>query len=208
MGLFSRKKRGAEPEVKVELRFPPDHDELMRDMKERERLADEGRQIRKERIAAAGVDVSMFTPEKVKRDALGFLDEFAPSYRRLNVDTKDARISGDFQNLTKTGKLPKNVYQGSIDVPDPRYPASTDNVIVHLKYLADGAVNMADLHLWHDGVRHGMSIRTVEGEYRITSITTTDMRRDLETTLYLDNKPQGNEEALSVFAEAMEELLR
>lgn len=218
MGLFfNRKKKAQQIEVaKEELVQALAHEmltqtigpeptqERLAELEERERLAEEGRKIRKERIAEQGVDVDMFTTDKVAADALVFLDSFAPAYRKLSLQVENANVNGDFQNLTKTGKLPKNVFYGTFDL----YEFGTDDsIIVHIKYLASGAVNMVDLHLWHNHVRHGMSIRTVDGDYRITCITSTDLRRDVETTLYLENKPADNAAALAVFADAMDGVL-
>lgn len=181
--------------------------EELKEEEERKRLSEEGRQIRKEKIAENGVDVNIFTNNKILNDAISFLDKFAPSYKYLSVNMFNSNINGDFKNLTKTGKLPKNVFEASI-IADSFYtdfesPDKDDSVIVHLKYLADGTVNMVDLHLWHKKKRHGMSIRTIDNEYRITSITTTDILRDIQETLYLEKKPQETETSIELFDSVM-----
>lgn len=176
------------------------------EQKERERLAEEGRKIRRARIAEQDVAVDLFTDAKTEVDAIEFLDRFSPQWRVLRIGNGEKRINGDFQNLTKTGKLPKNVYVAhfGIDELPSTSNAPIDMVIVHLKYLKDGSVNMFDAHLWRNYVRHGYSVRMVEGEYRITSITSTDMNRELETTLYLDAAPSDAETAIALLDSALE----
>lgn len=179
--------------------------ERMAEMEERDRLAEEGRVIRRERIAEQGVDVESFTDAKIEADAIWVLDTFSPRWRALRLARCQKQISGDFQNLTKTGKLPKNVFEGHFYLDEsPANPATpADSAILHIKYLKDGVMNMADVHLWRNQVRHGYSVRIVDGEYRITSITSTDLRRNLEDTLFLNQSPESNDEAVALLDGAL-----
>lgn len=224
MGLFfNRTKRVSEggypppnPNDRVDLPAPEREHAIMETAVEEptlvdyQSLADEGNAIRRQRLAEIGVDVGMFTKKKVLNDAIAVLDEYAPSYTLLKTNLSRAHVAGEFSNLTKTGKAPKNVYVGHVTAESTLMRGNSfesDSVIIEIKYLKDGSINMADLHLWHAHVRHGMSIRTVDGDRRVTCITKTDMHRNLEDTLYLNNKPGPGSEAVEIFDNAMRALV-
>lgn len=160
-------------------------------IEERERKIQEGKQLRKERMKQCGVDVSQFTEEKASADLLSITKTLIPSFPLFQLEQPRCEI--DFSDLTKTGKAPKNVCVAHLDTA-----AANTFWIAHLKYLASGEVNMIDLHLWKEHIRHGISIRTVNGEYRITAIIKQDSERDISDTLYLNNKPENNTEQLSI----------
>lgn len=168
--------------------------------RERERLAEEGKVERKRRMADQGVDVSLFTDDMVRKDALTILNSFSPSWGVLRVSVDDAEYSGDFQNLTKTGKVPKNVFNGRYGIDGaPSVPNGVhDMVSVSLRYLQDGSVNMADVHLWHNALNLTYTVRIIDGEYRVTSITTTDLATGINDTRYLDNAPTERQTAMMV----------
>lgn len=168
--------------------------------RERERLAEEGKAERRRRMADHGVDVSLFTDDMVRKDALTILNSFSPSWGVLRVSVDDAEYSGGFQNLTKTGKVPKNVFDGRYGIDGaPSAPNGVhDMVSVSLRYLQDGSVNMADVHLWHNALNLTYTVRIIDGEYRVTSITTTDLATGVNDTRYLDNAPTERQTAMMI----------
>lgn len=168
--------------------------------RERQHLADEGREERKRRMAELGLDVAIFTDDMVREDVLSILDNFSPAWDVLRVSVDDAEIVGDFQNLTKTGKMPKNVFDGQYSIDGaPTVPnGPRDMVMVTVRYLKDASVNMADAHLWTNNICIGYSVRLVDGEYRITSITRNDLNTGVQDTLYLDNAPKERETAMAI----------
>lgn len=161
--------------------------------------AEEGNQLRKGRMEQCGIDVSLFTEDKAKADLSNIINTLIPSF--LLFQSGQPRFKVDFSDLTKTGKAPKNVCTVHLDT-------YSENVfwIAHIKYLASGIVNMIDLHLWKDHIRHGVSIRTVNNEYRITAIIRQDSERDISDTLYLNNKPENNNEQISILDESIPKL--
>lgn len=165
---------------------PPTPEEVA-EMEKRKRLAEEGARTRKERILALGVDPRMFSKAKVKACAIGFLDEFAPLYKRLSVDFEKARVDGDYPNLTRTGKLPKNVHTASF-CAEAGAPINRpqDSVIMSISYLRDGIPNLVDMHLWHNHIRHGVFIRPSENGYQITCVERVDNRTAVRDTLFLN----------------------
>ncbi|WP_305296594.1 hypothetical protein [Parvibacter caecicola] len=175
------------------------------DYEEERRLKEEGFEIRRARIREMGVDVEALDAERVTVDALGILNEFSPEWRKLNLDLDYVQVKTDFPNLTKTGKLPKNVFSATLCADDRKvgYGHLSDMAIVSLKYLSDSTVNMADVHLWRNGIRVGYSVRRVQGEFRITSITSTDMRREVDTTIYNDAAPQDKATGMSMLSAAV-----
>lgn len=197
MGLFNRKKKKQREFTDEELDYlannivnmtfgAPMSPEEKAGLERREKLAEEGRRERERRIASLGVDVELFTKAKIEEDAIRFLDLCSPHWRLFKLKEKSA--SCDFQNLTKTGKLPKNVCVAQFNfsgLPEGRH-TSIDSVIVNLKYLQDGSVNMADIHLWHSGEGISYTVRRNEESYRITSIVRIDIDRDLRTTVYVE----------------------
>lgn len=168
-------------------------------IEERERKIQEGKQLRKERMKQCGVDVSQFTEEKASADLLSITKTLIPSFPLFQLEQPRCEI--DFSDLTKTGKAPKNVCVAHLDTA-----AANTFWIAHLKYLASGAVNMVDLHLWKDHIRHGISIRTVNSEYRITAIIKQDSERDISDTLFLDNKPTSTEDQISILDSSINQL--
>ncbi len=168
--------------------------------RESQRLAEEGRVERKRRMAELGLDVSLFTDDMVREDVLSILDNFSPAWDVLRVSVDDAEIVGDFQNLTKTGKLPKNVFDGHYSIDGaPIVPnGPRDMVIANIRYLKDASVNMADVHLWTNNVNFAYAVRLVDGEYRITSITRNELNTGVQDTLYLDNAPKERDTAMAI----------
>lgn len=161
--------------------------------------AEEGKQLRKERMEQCGIDVSLFTEDKAKTDLSNIINTLIPSFSLFQ--SGQPRFEVDFSDLTKTGKAPKNVCTVHLDT-------YSENVfwIAHIKYLASGIVNMIDMHLWKGHIRHGVSIRTVNNEYRITAIIRQDTERDISDTLFLDNKPTSTEDQISILDSSINQL--
>lgn len=168
-------------------------------IKEREQKIKEGKQLRKERMEKCGIEVSLFTEDKAKTDLSNIINTLIPSFSLFQ--SGQPRFEVDFSDLTKTGKAPKNVCTVHLDT-------YSENVfwIAHIKYLASGIVNMIDLHLWKGHIRHGVSIRTVNNEYRITAIIRQDTERDISDTLFLDNKPTSTEDQISILDSSINQL--
>lgn len=166
--------------VESTLGTSPTEEEIAR-MKEQERQVEEGRRLRKEAILAHGVDESLFTENSAFQDALYLLNEFAPQYDLIDIDVTNGKVNIDYQNLTKTRKLPKNVVIEHIDSYGKN---QDDNVILHIKKLKDGAINMADIHLWHNHLRHSVYVRTKDNKLQITCVIFSDARKNYEETLF------------------------
>ncbi len=165
--------------VESTLGTSPTEEEIAR-MKEQERQVEEGRRLRKEAILAHGVDESLFTENGAFQDALYLLNEFAPQYDLIDIDVTNGKVNIDYQNLTKTRKLPKNVV---IEHVDSYGKNQDDNAILHIKKLKDGAINMADIHLWHNHLRHSVYVRTKDNKLQITCVVFSDARKNYEETL-------------------------
>lgn len=174
-------------------------------IKERQRLVEEGRAIRRQRIAEAGVDVEMFTEDKIRGDSLSFLNAFMPSWRLLNLDESNGQDGKDFPNLTKTGNLPKNVCDAGFSITEE--PQKTrepnDHLSVRIKYLKDGSVNMADIFIGCQSLGYTCMIRRVEEEFRITSIVRKDFTRWVDDTIYHDLHPQDQSTGIEILETEM-----
>ncbi|NBJ67764.1 hypothetical protein [Adlercreutzia caecimuris] len=176
--------------------------ELVAEKKKHQEALDEGNALKRKDLEDAGLDLSEFSSEKSLLDAKNFLDMFTPDYQKLDAALDDSKIHLKFSNLTKAGKLPKNVVEASINCSSS---SSDDSIICYIKYLKTGYPNMAEVHLWHNHVRISASIRTVEGDFRITYIVMSDMRKDYEKTLHHDNCPPASNNAIEIFSQAVKD---
>lgn len=190
---------GARSELRVIVTVEEGRDVASSEQKQA--LRDEGADFRGDALKRLGVDLEQFTEKRAISDLNGFLDGFAPGWHLLSLDLSRACVRLDPKNLTQAGNVPKNVLEAHLDVSS--FPASEDAVYAHIKYLADGKVNMADIHVWHKRVRHSIYIRTVEGAFQITSVETHDLERDYRKLLFAEKKPVGSEEAKRIFADAL-----
>lgn len=78
---------------------------------------------------------------------------FAPNKKPTEIETR-------WMNLTKTGKVPKKVAEGSVvfDWDDG------DSVIAHVWYLASLEPYAADVYVWRGHKCHEFYVRTKNGE--------------------------------------------
>ncbi len=194
MGFFRRGKRDSSHKertvtftVEVET-----HDEQSEGHPECDRIEiqqrqAEGRLMRARALSDAGVDLEQFSESDVIDHSIEFLDEFIPLWRKLSITPNNYQSSLDPLNLTKSGKIPKNVVEGRFSADG--YPIR-DSAICQIKYMADGTVNMADLIVWHDGKQVKVSVRTVGDEHRITSVEFYDLGRDFRKLIYSDRNPK------------------
>ncbi len=162
----------------------PMSDEERAEIERRDRLATEGAQARRERMREMGVDVGSFTERKVIADARAILRDFFPETSTMDVDLRTARVTVDFQNLTKTGRLPKNVARAQLICDSKPGAKPEESLVVNMKYLRDGSLNMADVNAWRNKIGISVSVRIVDGSHRITYVTRTDILRDLYDPLY------------------------
>lgn len=170
----------------------PMSDEERTEIERRDRLAAEGAQARRERMREMGVDVGSFTERKVVADARAILSDFFPETSTMAVDLRTARVTIDFQNLTKTGRLPKNVARVQLVCDSKPGTKPEESLVVNMKYLRDGSINMADVYAWRNKIGISISVRTVDGRYCITYVTRTDILRDLYDPLYAIESGKGN----------------
>lgn len=162
------------------------------EMEEQKRLTREGERIRKEKMAAMGIAVDELTQIKVLTDTASILDSFVPGYRRLHMDFHKGDVFIDFCNLTRTGKIPKNVANAqymcnTLPEENPR-----ESLIVNLKYMADMSINMADVYVWRSDIGMGVYVRKVNGIHRITCVTRKNMSTNVEDALYSEASGAGD----------------
>lgn len=188
-----------EIELVISMSEPSDSDwEAKRE--EQIRLQNEGKAMRRIAIMGQGVNIDQFTDAKTLDDALVALDTFVPKWSDLNVSSDLAIISGDFQNLTKTGKVPKNVYIGRVFMEEQAYYVDAiDSVSVEIKYMADGSINMANVGLNHNAKHLSFALRNKDGSWEITSIDTYDIRRDFRQRIYNGDSRDAQELLISAW---------
>lgn len=171
--------------------------------RERERAMAEGKVLRARALYDAGVDLEQFSEGRVVDDIMNAIEFFAPQAINLAIDFSDARVSLDVQNLTKAGKVPKNVVIGRLSVEERGIQYPNDSIIGEVKYMADGSINMIDLHIWHNNLKHSVSIRTVDGMHQITSIEYFDMPRDFRKLLYSEKAPTSSSDSMAILNESL-----
>ena len=115
-----------------------------------------------------GIDVEMFTEEKVAADALRTIESVCPCMLRFDRGMSEEEPSISFCSPTKTGKMPKNVVEARIYHQDVKLlmdshgfelPEYGDSINVMISYLADGRINKVDIHGFHNGRSVSVSIR-------------------------------------------------
>lgn len=222
MGLFNffkKKPKEQKPEasVRVILRdadgneIDTDSEEYKREREEWERLERE-RKISQEKqqtanrqfLSEAGVDIDSFIPERVISDAIALIGSVCPPMQTYHCDLHKSEPNIVFSSPTKTGKVPKNVVvahmshdevierpSGIEGFPHLEYG---DSLIVHLHYLSDGSVNMADIYGWHAHFGQGVIIRRFGDEHRIVEVKRVAPKSDgVWTSLYKNPKPDSND---------------
>lgn len=194
-----------------------DYEKLEIEYQEREELRRRTQAINKCSLEQAGVNVTLFTKEKAVIDAKQLVSEFSPIAENLKTSFDEATVYVMYEPLSPTGKVPKNVVAAMIDSPENRkvvsdfgyeYSETGDNIICHIKYLRDGCINMMDYNLWHDHIRHGISVRNISGRLYITKVVRSDLKSVDEKVLFSVKKPVDNEEAKRVIDASMRALLK
>lgn len=170
---------------------PPSEEEL-REIEERKRIEEEGLRIRRERLSEAGVDVAMFTEEKVEKDAASMLAKFIPQVVGLPVNTSSKHIGIDFKNMTKTGKVPKNVASAAFRMSWPIGARLDGTIVVNLTYTSDGGMNLVDMHVWAAQCGMSVSVRLIDGERQIVYVVLTEVDTGVKTTMYSRDAGDSN----------------
>ena len=128
-----------------------------------------------------GIDVEMFTREKVMTDALRAIESVCPCMLRFDQGMSCEEPSISFCSPTKTGKMPKNVVEVRICHQDVKVlkdsygielPQYGDSINVLISYLADGRINKLDIHGFHNGNSVSVSIRRRGDDLAMTSAGT------------------------------------
>ena len=128
-----------------------------------------------------GIDVRMFTEEKVAADALRTIESVCPCMLRFDRGMSEEEPSISFCSPTKTGKMPKNVVEARIYHQDVKLlmdshgfelPEYGDSINVRISYLADGRINKVDIHGFHNGRSVSVSIRRRSDDLVMTSAGT------------------------------------
>ena len=137
----------------------------------------------REFLESNGVDVGMFTAEKVVADALRAIGEACPCMLRFDHGMADDEPTICFSSPTRTGRLPKNVVEARVghDVVETEvdglgyeWPRYGDSVGARISYLADGSINKLDVHGRHErGVVNASARRRGDGLV-LTSVGTVD----------------------------------
>ena len=128
-----------------------------------------------------GIDVEMFTEEKVVADALRTIESVCPCMLRFDRGMSEEEPSISFCSPTKTGKMPKNVVEARIYHQDVKLLMDShgfelseygDSINVMISYLADGRINKVDIHGFHNGRSVSVSIRRRSDDLVMTSAGT------------------------------------
>lgn len=125
-----------------------------------------------------GIDVEMFTEEKVVADALRTIESVCPCMLRFDRGMSGVEPGISFCSPTKTGKMPKNVVEARVYHQDMKmlkdshgfeWPEYGDSISVGISYLADGRINKVDIHGSHNGSSVSVSIRRRSDDLIMTS---------------------------------------
>lgn len=220
LDLFRKKPKSIEPNVSVRVMvrgksgemIDADSDEAKREWdewqrgeRERKRAYDAEQAANRSFLEGAGVDVSAFSPERVLADARDVVSSACPPMGVYCGRLQAAEPDIVFSAPTKTGKVPKNVVvvhiatETMVETPGSTHKfKEVDNIIIHLRYLADGSVNMADIYGWHEKIGQGVLIRRIDGELRIVEIRRTSPEGiGTWETLFKDQKPVDNGTAVA-----------
>ena len=137
----------------------------------------------REFLESNGVDVGMFTAEKVVADVLRAIGEACPCMLRFDHGMAEDEPTICFSSPTRTGRLPKNVVEARVghDVVETEvdglgyeWPRYGDSVGARISYLADGSINKLDVHGRHErGVVNASARRRGDGLV-LTSVGTVD----------------------------------
>lgn len=139
------------------------------------------------------IDINLFTMEKALSDLQWFLRTFAPCSSLLNINDEIPNIRFNVRRPTPTGLTPKNAVEAVVDFDGP------DNIIAHLNYAADGAVNSVDLHLWRNHIGNSVTIRSTGDGFRITMITVHHPQsRQEDLRIYDINVATPNEDPINI----------
>lgn len=177
-----------------------DRDEFERNSAKRYRSLDEGKRLRFQTLSNAGVDLSLFSEDRARNDAAFFIGRTIPEDYFWVQSVMSAIVTLDPKNLTKAGKVPKNVLEAGINGIDDQ---TDGGVIGSIKYLADGRINMMDYHLWRNHIKHTFSIRVVQGMFRITFVEVYDLQRDFRNLLYSNKEPADCAEQIDLLKRSM-----
>ena len=177
--------------------------------RERKRAQEKKQAENRSFLSEAGVDVAAYTPGQVISDAITLIDSKCPSMQTYNCDLHQSEPDIVFSSLTKTGRVPKNVVVahiftnemrvGPLDIEESPHFGNVfglidDNLIVHLHYLADGTINMAEVFGWHAQNGQGVIIRRFGDEHRIVEVKISEPKGEkLWTSLYKNPKPVSND---------------
>lgn len=221
MGLldFFKKPKTQEPKVSIKVIYrdadgneiDTDSEEFRREQEELERLERERKQKQDQQqaenrlfLSEAGVNIESFTPERVISDAIALIGSVCPPMQAYHCDLRKSEPNIVFSSPTKTGKVPKNVvvahmsHDEVIERPSgiEGFPhlEHGDSLIVHLHYLSDGSINMADIYGWHAHFGQGVIIRRFGDEHRIVEVKRAAPKSEgVWTSLYKNPKPDSND---------------
>lgn len=136
-----------------------------------------GNREKKDVLASAGVEVSRLSKKGIAADAVELLNGLCG--QQIASSDRPSRITVDWENLTKAGKVPKRVAKGHV-IFDWKDGGST---ICHLWYGRDLKPYAADVYVW-EGQRHDYTVRTVGGSMVVQHEALYDARKDFKQILY------------------------
>lgn len=206
MGLFSsllgrKTKTAKHAQTTITATYVPscdNSDNWKHEMEEQLRKRDEGNRIKKQRLNELGANVDQITEYAVGTDANYFLRRFLPLYRQPNSSTEAVTI--EYENLTSTGKVPKNVAIGTYGLERNNEYGTGEALNVRIKYLADATPNMADIYIFKKRKSLNISIRKRDGDFCITFAEASDLDLDVRTMLYHEKENNNQEEAMTSIA--------
>ena len=181
--------------------------EWEREERERKRIYEQEQASNRAFLSESGVDVESFTTERVVSDAIALISDVCFPMQMYHCDLRKSDPDIVFSSPTKTGKVPKNVavvHMNNDEVIEK--PSSIegfphlehgDSLIVHLHYLANGTINMADIYGWHEHYGQGVIIRRFGDEHRIVEVKRTAPNGEgVWTSQYKNPKPESNDTGL------------
>lgn len=129
----------------------------------------QGNIAKREALRGAGVDVDGLTEDVITSDAVAIANRLCGA--KIRANKRPERVEPQWENLTKTGKVPKKVAEGFALFEWP----GGDSVIAHVWYLASLEPYAADVYVWRGHDCHEYYVRTRGGEMVVDHEGVSDM---------------------------------
>ena len=187
-------------------------EERQRRLEEEEAKQRELQEANRAFLEENGINVELFTADKVLDDALRTIEIVCPCMLRFDRGLSHEEPSIFFASPTKTGKVPKNVVEARLSHNDPYSRTDRfgfedyepgDYLGVSISYLADGRINKLDVHGSHKNSTVDVSIRRKGDALYIASAGTIG-----PTGVWQSLCPSGDQSHDAILAALNEEVQR